>query len=102
MVADGRDCAAAQPLADALLMPLLLMSWIAIEQFDRHAFRRLDEADAHARPHRRRLLGELDALGFEVGGDLVDAAHGKAEMIEAAIGDRRRGIDFFVRRRPAR
>src|SRR5580698_2704660 len=66
---------------------------VAVEQLDRHAFRRADEADAHAGPHRGRLAGELDALGLEVGGDGVDAAHREPEMIEAAIWRRRRGID---------
>src|ERR1700675_3815422 len=66
---------------------------VAVEQLDRHAFRRADEADAHAGPHRGRLAGKLDALGLEVGGDGVDAAHRKPEMIEAAIRCRRRRVD---------
>src|SRR5207302_1079388 len=42
---------------------------VAVEQFDRHAFRPAQEADAHARPHGGRLARELDALSFEIGGD---------------------------------
>src|SRR5579859_336607 len=86
-------------MARGLFGPLALQSLmprIAVEQLDRDAFRRFDEADAHAGPHRGRLFGELDALGLELGGDLVDAAHRKAEMIEAAIGNRRRGIDLLA------
>src|SRR5271169_6606212 len=70
----------------------------AVEELDRHALRRLDEADAHARPHRGRLAGELDALLLQVGGDRVDAAYGKPEMIEAAIGYARRRIDAVAGR----
>src|SRR5581483_3002903 len=64
----------------------------SIQQLDRDAFRRLDEADSHPRPHRGRLAGEFDALGLEIGCDRVDAADRKPEMIEAAIGDRRRRV----------
>src|SRR6202140_2513430 len=70
-----------------------LLLYIAVEQFDRHAFRRADEADAHPGPHRGRLAGEFDTLGLEVGGDGVDAAHRKPEMIETAIRRRRRRVD---------
>src|SRR3954462_9185671 len=57
----------------------------AIEQFDRHALRPADEADARARPHRGRLAGELDALGLEVRRDGVDAGDRKPEVVEALI-----------------
>ncbi len=65
----------------------------ALEQLDRHAFGRTDEADANARPHGGRLLGELNALGLEVGGDRVDAGDREAEVVEPAIGRGRRWID---------
>src|SRR5262249_53030940 len=45
---------------------------LAIQQFDRNSLRAADEAYAHARSHRGRLLGELDALPLELGGDRVD------------------------------
>src|SRR5579862_2579526 len=77
----------------AALYPSYKVLDVAIEQLDRHAFGPADEADARAGPHRGRLAGELDALGLQIGGDGVDAAHRKPEMIEAAIRRRRRGID---------
>src|ERR1700692_1830281 len=69
-----------------------------VEQLDRHALRGADEADAHARPNRRRLAGELDALGLEIGGDRIDAAHGKPEMIETAVGRGRGSVDAVAGR----
>src|SRR4051795_12193529 len=69
----------------------------AIEQFDRHALRAADEADAGARPHRGRLAGELDALGFEIRRDGVDPGDRKPEMIEALIRRNRRRIDAVAR-----
>src|SRR5437764_9810654 len=65
----------------------------AVEQFDRHALRAADEADARARPHRGRLAGELNALGLEVRRDGVDAGHRKPEMVEALIRRDWRRID---------
>src|SRR3954452_24467081 len=69
----------------------------AIEQFDRHALRAADEADARARPHRGRLAGELNALGLEVRRDGVDAGDRKSEMVEALIRRDRRRIDAVPR-----
>src|SRR5258707_11456601 len=69
----------------------------AVEQFDRHALRTADEADARARPHRGRLAGELDALGLEVRRDGVDAGDRKPEVVEALIRRGRRRIDAVAR-----
>src|SRR5664280_1000554 len=66
---------------------------IAIQQLDRNALRPAQEADLDARPRRRRLLGELDALLLEVGGNGVDAGNRQAEMVEPLIGRRGRAID---------
>src|SRR3954470_6638330 len=44
---------------------------VAVEQLDRDAFGRAQEGDARARPHRRGLAGEFDALGLELGHDRV-------------------------------
>src|SRR5262245_53657381 len=46
---------------------------LALQQLDRNSLRATDEAHAHARTHRGRLLGELDALALELGRDRVDA-----------------------------
>ena len=77
------------------------LSVAAVEQLDRHAFRRADEADAHARTDGGRLLGELDALGLEVGGDGIDATDREPEVIEPLIRRHRRGIDGVAGARPA-
>src|SRR5215467_3712188 len=65
----------------------------ALQQFDRDPLRAADEAHPHARAHRGRLLGELDALAFEFGGDRVDAGNRQPEMVEALIGRGRRRVD---------
>src|SRR6185437_4031962 len=66
---------------------------VALEQFDRNALRPADEADAYPRPDRGRLLGELDALGLDLGGYRVDVLHCQPEMIQPLIGRHRRGMD---------
>ena len=43
-------------------------------------------------------LGELDALGLELGRDGVDAADRQPEMVEALIGRGRRRVDAVARR----
>ena len=57
-----------------------------------------DEADAHPGPHRRRLLGELHALGFELRRDGVDPGASQPEMIEALIGRGRGRVDAVAGR----
>jgi hypothetical protein len=52
---------------------------LALEQFDRNAFRRAQEGNAHARPHRRRPAGELDALRLEFGNERIDAVDREPE-----------------------
>src|ERR1700728_1181338 len=73
-------------------------SILALEQLDGHAFGPADEADAHAWPRRGRLLGELDALGLEVGGDRIDTTDRKPEMVETLVGRGRRRIDAVTGR----
>ena len=46
---------------------------LALQKLDGNSLRAADETHAHARAHRGRLLGELDALAFELSGDRVDA-----------------------------
>src|SRR5262249_51179745 len=77
----------ASPLAPGRAQWLALPLVIAIEQLDRNPLRSADEADAQARPHGGGLLGELTALGLELGGNRVDAVHPQTEMLEPAIGD---------------
>src|ERR1700722_10057881 len=77
----------------AALYPSYEASDVAIQQLDRDAFRAADEAHPRAGPHRGRLAGELDALGFEICRDGVDAADREAEMIESAIRCGRRRVD---------
>src|SRR5665213_2449883 len=71
---------------------------VALEQFDRNALRPADEADADARPDRGGLLGELHALGFDLGGHRVDILNRQSEMIEPLVGRHRRGVDAVARR----
>ena len=71
---------------------------LAIEQLDRHPLRRAQEGDAHARPHRGRLPGELDALGLELRDHGVDAGDREPEVIEALVGRDRRRIDAVAGR----
>src|SRR5215831_2783671 len=71
---------------------------VAIEQLDRYPLRRAQEGDADAWPHRRRLPGELDALGLEFGDDGIDAADREPEMIEALVGRDRGRIDAVAGR----
>src|SRR5690348_13702031 len=71
---------------------------IAVEQFDRDALRPTQKANLDAGSRRMRLLGELDAFGFEVGGDGINAGDREAEMIEALIGRGRRCVDAITRR----
>src|SRR5262249_43308848 len=71
---------------------------VAVEQFDRHSLGGAQEGDPHPRPHRGRLARELDALGFELGDDRVDAGHPQAEMVEAPIRRGRRRIDAIAGR----
>ncbi|GCC47191.1 hypothetical protein chiPu_0031386, partial [Chiloscyllium punctatum] len=71
---------------------------VALEQFDRDALRAADEADPYAGADRGRLLGELDALGLDLGRDRVDVLHRQPEMIEPLIGRHRRGIDAVALR----
>src|SRR5579863_2063578 len=66
---------------------------VALEQFDRDALRPAKEADANARPNGNGLLGELDALGLDLGGDGVDVLDRQPEMIEALAGGHRRRVD---------
>src|SRR5262249_6749290 len=70
----------------------------ALQELNRYPLRPTDEAHAHARPHRGRLLGEYDALGPELGRHRVDTAHGESEMVEALIRRGRRWIDAVVGR----
>src|ERR1700688_5187954 len=55
---------------------------VALEKLDRDALRPADEADAHPRPDRRRLPGELDALGPDFGGHPIDVLYPQPEIIE--------------------
>src|SRR5262245_22720643 len=71
---------------------------IALEQLDRNAFRRAQEGNPHARPHRGRLLSELDALALELGDKPVDAADREPEVVETLIWRHRRRIDAVARR----
>src|ERR1700745_4240562 len=71
---------------------------VAIEQLDRHPLRRAQEGDAHARPHRGRLPGELAALGLELRDHGVDAGDRESEVIEALVGRDRRRIDAIAGR----
>src|SRR5215471_10125722 len=71
---------------------------VAIEQLDRYPLRRAQEGNADAWTHRRRLPGELDALGLELGDDGVDAADREAEMIEALVRRDRGQIDAVAGR----
>src|SRR5579862_3814756 len=66
---------------------------VTLEEFDGDALRPADEADAHPRPDRRRLPGELDTFGPDFGGHRIDVLHRQPEMIEPLIGRHRRGID---------
>src|SRR6202795_72718 len=61
---------------------LLGVFLVALEKLDRDALRPADEADAHPRPDRRRLPGELDAFGPDLGGHRIDVLHRQPEMIE--------------------
>src|SRR5437660_3691003 len=71
---------------------------LAVEKLDRHAFGAADEGDPHPRPYRGRLLGELSALGLELGHDRIDAADRQPEMVEALVRRGRRRIDAVIRR----
>src|SRR6185437_9104041 len=66
---------------------------IAVQQLDRDALRPAQKANLDAWPWRMRLLGELDALLLEIGGDGVDACHRQAEMVEPLIGRGGRCVD---------
>jgi hypothetical protein len=68
-------------------------SGLALEQFDRNAFRRAQEGNAHTRPHRRRPPGELDALRFEFGDQRIDAVDREPEMIEPLVRRERGRVD---------
>src|SRR6202035_932270 len=48
---------------------------VALQKLDRDALRPADEADAHPRPDRGRLPGELDAFGLDLGGHRIDVLH---------------------------
>jgi hypothetical protein len=85
------------PLSSATSSPTPLID-IAVEQLDRYSLGSADEAHAHTGPNGRRFPGELDALGFEVGGNRVDAGHREPEMIEATVGRGRGGVDAVARR----
>src|SRR6185437_13280332 len=65
---------------------------VAIQQLDRNALRPAQEAYLDTRPRRIRLLGELDTLLLEIGGDDVDIADRQPEMIEPLIRSSRRSI----------
>src|SRR6266403_3688526 len=71
---------------------------VALEQLDRDALRPADETDADARPNGRRLLGELDALGLDLGGHRVDVFYRQPELIEPLIGRLRRRVDAVAGR----
>src|SRR3954469_15057615 len=69
---------------------------VALQELDGNSLWSADEADAHAGPDRGRRLGELDALGLDLGGDGVDVLHRQSEMIEALIGRHRRRVDAIA------
>src|SRR5258706_9723770 len=71
---------------------------VALEQLNRDALRAADEADPDSRPNGRRLLRELDALGFDLGGHRVDVFYRQPEMIEPLIGRLRRRVDALAGR----
>src|SRR6516164_5460495 len=69
---------------------------IAVEKLDRNALRSPQETDANTGANGRRLACEFDALSFELGGDRIDAAYRKTEMIQAPIRGDRRGVDALA------
>src|SRR5215469_387446 len=71
---------------------------IAIQKLDRDALRAANKTNPHAGPHRGRLAREFDAFLFQLGGNCIDAAHRKTEMIETAIGRDRRRVDAVAGR----
>src|SRR5437660_7130015 len=71
---------------------------VALQQLDRDALRAAEEADANAWPDRRWLLGELDALGLDLGGDRIDVLYRQPEMIEPLVGCGGRRVDAVARR----
>src|SRR5215471_10138061 len=71
---------------------------VAIEQLDRHSLGRAQEGDAHPRPHRGGVAGELDALGLELGDHGIDPADREPEVIEALVGRDRRWVDAVAGR----
>src|ERR1700757_3690268 len=70
---------------------------VALQKLDRDSLRAADETDAHAGADRCRLLGELDALGLDLGCDRVDVFHRQPKMVEPLIGRHGRGIDAAAR-----
>src|SRR5262249_34347060 len=68
----------------------------ALQQLDRNPLRAAEEAHAHARPHRGRLLRELDAFLPELGGDHIDPGNRQPKMVEALIGGGGRGMNTLA------
>src|SRR5262249_60844844 len=58
---------------------------VALQKLDRNALRATDEADPHPGPDCRRLLGELDALGLDLGGNRVEVLHRHPQLIDASM-----------------
>src|SRR5207248_5394616 len=79
-------------------LPPMRSDRLALEQLYRNALRRPQKGNPHARPHRGRLLAELDALALELSDDGVDAGNREPEVIEALVRRHRRRIDAVARR----
>src|SRR5205807_1861986 len=88
----------ASSLARPRVDPRSCVFLVALQKLDRDALRTADEADAYAGPYRGRLPRELDALGLDLGRDLVDVLHRQSEMIEPLIGRDGRGVDAVAGR----
>src|SRR5262245_39288371 len=84
-----RACGAPQDEAECFLGARLRgLHRLAFENLDRDALRPADEADAHTRPRLRDVLGELDTLALELGGNRIEVVDGEPEMLEPLVGDR--------------
>src|SRR6516164_1895191 len=70
---------------------------VALQKLDRDALRAANETDAHARSDGNWLLGELDALGLDLGRYRLDVLHRQSEVIEPLIGGHRRRVDAVPR-----
>src|SRR6516162_6759684 len=71
---------------------------VALQKLDRDALRAANEADAHAWADGKRLLGELDTLGPDLGGDRIDVLYRQSEVIEPLIGGHQRCVDAVAHR----